>query len=220
MALTFQSTVNLLFCLKSKQSFHESQPSKVRFHEPSNSEDQPTNTKIKTKRRTKTSDVDVNVLYGGRLLATVSKTVCSCLARVWLDNSETDLVLVTELITDFFSTSLLNDILTTLKSLSSAKDLPTSGTSSDTQHSAVCICCIDEFVLPLMDKGGGKINEKWMSCTVQLLFVLLVEVNESEQKRVLERVFQVSKNCQNNLLFHSSSCVITILLQLHIKLPV
>ncbi len=190
MALTFQSTVNLLFCLKSKQSFHESQPSKVRFHEPSNSEDQPTNTKIKTKRRTKTSDVDVNVLYGGRLLATVSKTVCSCLARVWLDNSETDLVLVTELITDFFSTSLLNDILTTLNSLSSVKDLPT---RDDAHHSAVCICCINEFVLPLMDKGGGKINEKWMSCTVQLLFVLLVEVNESEQKRVLERVFQVSE---------------------------
>ncbi|CAB3985051.1 E3 ubiquitin- ligase listerin [Paramuricea clavata] len=190
MAPTFQSIVNLLSCLKSKQSLQESEPSKVRFHEPSDSEDQSTTTKIKTKRHTKGSDVDINLLYGGRLLATVSKTVCSCLERVWSDNSETDLVLVTELVHDFFSTSLLNDILITVKSLC-ASDF-TSGTSSDAQHPAVCTRCIDELVLHLLDKGQQ--SEKWLSCTVQLLFLLLVEIDDSEQKCVLERVFQINSS--------------------------
>ena len=206
MAPTFQSIVNLLSCLKSKQSLQESEPSKVRFHEPSNSEDQSTTTKIKTKRRsTKGSDVDINLLYGGRLLATVSKTVCSCLERVWSDNSETDLVLVTELIHDFFSTSLLNDILITLKPLS-ASDF-TSGTSSDAQHPAVCTRCIDELVLHLL--GKDQQSEKWLSCTVQLLFLLLVEVDESEQKCVLERVFQVRKKNACQKLCDGSSMVVS-----------
>jgi hypothetical protein len=186
MVLTFQSIVNLLSCLKSKQSLQESQPSKVRFHDPSDGEDQPTNTKVKTKKRITVSDVDVTLLYGGKLLATVSKTVGSCLERVWLENSETDLVLVTELIKDFFSSSLLNAILAKLESLP-AKDLPTSHTSRDVTR------CINELVLPLLDNGRQEIHEKWLSCAAQLLFVFLAEVEETEQQIVLERVFQVSE---------------------------
>ena len=196
--MTFQSIVNLLSCLKSKQSLPESQPSKVRFHDSSNDEHQPTNTKIKTEKRPKVSDVQVNLLYGGKLLATVSKTVCSCLQRVWLENSETDLVLITELIKEFFSPSLLNAILVTLESLSD-KELVTSHTLSDV------IRCVDELAVPLLDEGRQKVDKTWLSCAVQLLFVFLVKVEERQQKHALERVFQVSKNC-----FVSCSWVITI----------
>ena len=186
-APSYQSIMNILSCLKSKQSLQDSKSLKVRFHEPSSSEDQ--STEIKTKRHIQKSDVDVTLLYGGRLLRTVSRVVCSSLERIWFNTSENDLVLATELIIVFFSPSLLNDIVTTLNSISAKGDL--AKTSCDTSRSALCLRCIDELVLPLLDKNCHNVNEKWVSCVVQLLFVLLVEVEESEQKSVLERIFQV-----------------------------
>lgn len=179
--------MNILSCLKSKQSLQDSKPSKVRFHEPSSTEDQPTD--VKTKKCIQKSDVDVTLLYGGRLLRTVSKVVCLCLERIWSNTSETDLVLATELIKVFFSESLLSNILIKLNSISAKDDLVKS--SCDTSRAAVCLCCIDELVLPLLDKKCHNVNEKWLSCVVQLFFTFLVELEENEQKSVLERIFQV-----------------------------
>lgn len=181
MTPTYQSIVNILSSLKSKQSPEESKPSKVRFHEPSSNEDQCT--EIETKRHTQKSDVDVALLYGGRLLRTVSAVVCSCLDQFWSDTSETDLILATELIKVFFCPSLLTDILEMSLCFS---DLDI--TSCDT---SVCLSCINELVLPLLHKECQNVNEKRLSCAVQLFFLLLVEVGESKQKWVLERIFKV-----------------------------
>ena len=135
--------------------------------------------------------MDVNLLYGGRLLTTVNKVVCSCLKQVWLNNSVTDLIIVTELIKGFFSRCMLSNILISLKSFSTEGDVVKTDISSDTSLSTVCICCIDELVLPLLVKSHQEMNEKWLFSTIQLLFVFLIEVEESEQKCVFERVFQV-----------------------------
>ena len=194
MTQTFQSIVNLLLCLKANQSLQESQPSRVRFHEPGNNDNERKKTNAITKRRTKVSDVDL--LYGGRLLATVSKTVCKSLERVWTEDSEADLVLVTELLKEYFSTSLLNDILMSLKSFSAKDDVVKASCSNNSELSNLSTCCINELVLPLLNKIGLKANEKWLSCSVQLLFLLLVEVEENEQKCVFERVFEVRKTIE------------------------
>ena len=184
MTPAYQSIVNILSSLKSKQSPEGSKPSKVRFHEPSSNEDQCTD--VKTKRHTQKSDVDVALLYGGRLLRTVSAVVCSCLDQFWSDTSETDLILATELIKVFFCPSLLTDILTTLDPI-----FPKGHFDKTSCNTSVCLTCIYELVLPLLHKECQNVNEKRLSCAVQLIFLLLVEVEESKQKRVLERIFQV-----------------------------
>ena len=115
--------------------------------------------------------------------------MCSCLERVWSENSETDLVLVTELVKDFFCASLLNDVL--------SKDITiTAGSVDETQPSEVYRRCVDELIVPLLDKDRQKTDEKWLSCSVRLFFLLLVEVQESEQKCAFERIFQVP-SCRN-----------------------
>ena len=184
MTPTYQSTVSILSSLKSKQSPEESKPSKVRFHEPSSNKDQCT--EIETKRHTQKSDVDVASLYGGRLLRTVSAVVCSCLDQFWSNTSETDLILATELIKVFFCPSMLTDILNTLHPI-----FPKGYFDKTSFDTSVCLSCIYELVLPLLHKECQNVNEKRLSCAVQLLFLLLVEVEESKQKWVLERIFQV-----------------------------
>ncbi|XP_028412212.1 E3 ubiquitin-protein ligase listerin-like [Dendronephthya gigantea] len=196
-ATTFQSIANLLSCLKTNQPFRESQPSRVRFQEPDNNDDERHKANTVTKRPTKASDV--NLLYGGRLLATVSKTVCKSLERVWSQNSEADLILVTELLKEFFSTSLLKDILKIFRSFSKEEDLDETVFSDTSKLSNLSICCINELVLPLLKKIDRIASEKWTSCSVRLLFMLLTEVEEHDQKCLFERVFEM--NSSPNLLY-------------------
>lgn len=137
-------------------------------------------------------NIDVNSLYKGRLVSSVSKIVCSSLRKVWSEYSETDLVLVTELVKEFFTASLLDDILTTLKSVS-GEELSNETTARNIiEHSAVGRNCMSGLVLPLLKKCDETSSERWLPCIVQLFFVCVVDMNESQPKSALEKVFQVS----------------------------
>lgn len=182
----------LLICIKSKEAPELIQLSKVRFNEEVDTDP----VTVKSKSHKEISPANVTVIFGGKLLAIVKKTVCSCLQRLWSKNSETDLVLVTELIKEFLCVTLLNDVVEISRLNFNGDEIPVeNAVVESTTLSNACLACAKVFLLALFDGSRYQLVEKWLGSAVELLLKLLVNMEETEQRFLLRNLFEVSIFC-------------------------
>ncbi|XP_046848611.1 E3 ubiquitin-protein ligase listerin-like isoform X2 [Xenia sp. Carnegie-2017] len=187
----------LLICLKSIEAPKLIQLSKVRFNEEVDTDP----VIVKSKSHKEISLANVTIIFGGKLLAIVKKTVSSCLQRLWSKNSETDLVLVTELIKEFLCVTLLNDVVEISRLNFNGDEIPVENdVLESTTLSNACLACAKVFLLALFDGSRYQLVEKWLGSAVELLLKLLVYMEEIEQRFLLRSLFEI--NSTTDLLFH------------------
>ena len=197
--MTFQSILKCLCSLRSPgvSSQRLKVGTKVRFQEAIAEKSEDTKA-VKHKHsfgwQEENSNVDVNLLFSGKLLNTVSKTLRSCLEAVLREESKSHLELLTELLQEFYSQSLLNDLLEALavfgvEDYSECCDILEKDEGSQLRRK-----CFNMLVLPLFQNSaehGTAYKEKWLKSLVKLLFVFMNKVEGDDQQTVLETVFQV-----------------------------
>ena len=197
--MTFQSILKCLCSLRSPgvSSQRLKVGTKVRFQEAIAEKSEDTKA-VKHKHsfgwQEENSNVDVNLLFSGKLLNTVSKTLRSCLEAVLREESKSHLELLTELLQEFYSQSLLNDLLEALavfgvEDYSECCDILEKDEGSQLRRK-----CFNMLVLPLFQNSaehGTAYKEKWLQSLVKLLFVFMNKVEGDDQQTVLETVFQV-----------------------------
>lgn len=190
--MVFQEIVRCLCSLKSPgTSLQKSKVgTKVRFQESSAKDNEGgVKNKHEVVKQKKSFDTDVGLIYGGKLLNSVGKVLHSCLEHVVKERSECHLVLLSDLVKEFCSPVLLKGLIRTSAAIGMQDD-----SEFDSVNLELSMHCINVLVLPLIankseHKTGRK--DKWLSSLVQLLFVLMDEAEEHNQKLALETVLQV-----------------------------
>ena len=197
--MTFQSILKCLCSLRSPgvSSQRLKAGTKVRFQEAIAEKSEDTKA-VKHKHNFKwheeNSDVDVNLLFSGKLLNTVSKTLRSCLEAVLREESKSHLELLTELLQEFYSPSLLNDLVEALAVLGVEDYSECCDILEKDEGSQLRRKCINMLVLPLFQNSAEHrtaYKEKWLQSLVKLLFVFTNQGEGDDQETVLETVFQV-----------------------------